>query len=116
MLSVRGIFANVGPHTLSVKLATTYCLKRCHRRLKYLIESGKLGEVTYYEGRLFLQMGEEVGRLYDPEMGGGALMDIGLYMIALASWVYGGGIPEVLQASAVLHENQIDTTGSINLK
>lgn len=85
-------------------------------RVKQMIESGQLGEITYYEGRLFLQMGEEVGRLYDPEMGGGALMDIGLYMIALASWVYGGGKPELLQASAVLHENKVDTTGSINLR
>lgn len=85
-------------------------------RLKELIESGELGEVLYFEGKIFLQMGEEVGRLYDPEMGGGALMDIGLYMIALSSWVYGGGKPELLQSSALLHKNGVDTTGSLNLK
>ena len=85
-------------------------------RLKELIESGELGEILYFEGKIFLQMGEEVGRLYDPEMGGGALMDIGLYMIALSSWVYGGGKPELLQSSALLHKNGVDTTGSLNLK
>lgn len=61
-------------------------------------------------------MGEEVGRLYDPGMGGGALMDIGLYMIALSTWVYGGAKPELLQASALKHKNGVDTTGSLNLK
>ena len=61
-------------------------------------------------------MGEETKRLYDPEMGGGALLDIGLYMIALGSWVFGGGKPAVLQPTALIHKQGIDTTGSVNLK
>ena len=81
-----------------------------------MIEGGELGDVLFFDGKIFLQMGEEVKRLYDPEMGGGALMDIGLYMLALGSWVYGGGKPELLQASALLHKNGVDTTGAINLR
>ena len=61
-------------------------------------------------------MGEETKRLYDPEMGGGALLDIGLYMIALGSWVFRGDKPAVLQPTALIHKHDIDTTGSINLK
>ena len=84
--------------------------------MKQLIEGGELGEVLYFDGKIFLQMGEEVGRLYDPEMGGGALLDIGLYMIALSTWVYGSSKPELLQASALLHKNGVDTSGSLNLR
>lgn len=115
--------ASFKKHILSWSMCLTHKMmshfpwpRRLAHRLKQLIESGQLGEVLYFEGKIFLHMGEEVGRLYDPEMGGGALMDIGLYMIALSSWVYGGGKPELLQASALLHKNGVDTTGSLNLR
>ena len=61
-------------------------------------------------------MGEEIERLYDPEAGGGALLDIGLYMLTLASWVYGCKKPSEVKASAVMHKNGIDVSGVISLK
>ena len=65
---------------------------------------------------LLQPMGEEVGRLYDPKAGGGALLDIGLYMLTLASWVYGCQKPSEVKASAVMHKNGIDVSGVISLK
>ena len=65
---------------------------------------------------LLQPMGEEVGRLYDPKAGGGALLDIGLYMLTLASWVYGCQKPGEVKASAVMHKNGVDVSGVISLK
>ena len=86
------------------------------RRIRQLIDAGALGEVLHFHGSICLPMGEEVGRLYDPEAGGGALLDIGLYMLTLASWVYGCQAPEEVKATSVMHENGIDVSGLVNLR
>ena len=90
------------------------CAPTC--RVRQLIDSGQLGEVLTFHGDFCLPMGEEVSRLYSPEQGGGALMDIGLYMITIASWVYDCRKPEVVQATAVMHKNGIDVSGLLNFR
>ena len=72
--------------------------------------------MLHFHGSICLPMGEEVGRLYNPEAGGGALLDIGLYMLTLASWVYGCRKPDEVKATSVMHKNGIDVSGLINLK
>ncbi len=61
-------------------------------------------------------MGEEITRLYKPEMGGGGLLDIGIYMLALASWVYGSPRPDHADVAIHKHPSGVDAMGIINLK
>ncbi|KAK9811631.1 hypothetical protein WJX72_007301 [[Myrmecia] bisecta] len=86
------------------------------QKIRELIQCGTIGEVGYFHADFLLQMGEEVKRLYTPEMGGGALLDIGMYPIAMGSWVFGQRRPDAVQAMAVMHPNRIDTTGVVNLR
>ncbi|KAK9807592.1 hypothetical protein WJX72_003590 [[Myrmecia] bisecta] len=86
------------------------------QKLKELIMSGAVGEVLYLHGEMFIQMGEEITRLYKPEMGGGALLDIGIYMLALASWVYGSARPDHVDIAIHKHPSGVDVSGIINLK
>lgn len=88
----------------------------CVCRVRQLVDSGALGEVLHFHGEICLPMGEEVGRLYNTESGGGALLDIGLYMLTLASWTYGCKKPEEVKAVAVKHKSGVDVTGGISLR
>ena len=47
-------------------------------RLRQLIAQGTIGEVQHFQGTFVAHIGEETPRLYDPDLGGGALLDIGV--------------------------------------
>ena len=47
------------------------------------------------------------GRLLNPELAGGALLDVGVYVIALASMVFGKP-PEAIRAAAHIGETGVD--------
>jgi predicted dehydrogenase len=54
------------------------------------IQSGRLGEITYFQGIFnFTGMAADNVRLV-PEWGGGALWDVGVYPMSLAQYVMGG--------------------------
>jgi predicted dehydrogenase len=48
------------------------------------------------------------GRLYNRELGGGALLDAGVYPVSLASLVFGGKKPEAVSSLMYLGETGID--------
>lgn len=76
-----------------------------YRRLVELLGDGSLGEPTFVEADFgFALPFDPDHRLYDLELGGGALLDLGVYPVQLASLVLGP--PE--RVSAVGH---IGTTG-----
>jgi predicted dehydrogenase len=61
------------------------------RRIRELISSGVLGDVrtvTADHGQSFLPP-DPTSRLYDPALGGGALLDLGIYPVSFASYVMG---------------------------
>ncbi|MDB6026604.1 MAG: oxidoreductase domain protein [Verrucomicrobiales bacterium] len=53
-------------------------------------------------------------RLFDPHLGGGALLDIGVYQVSLDSMVFGE--PTGISGTAVLGETTVDEQASITLK
>ena len=85
-------------------------------RLKELITSGTIGKVHHFHGEVIAQMGPDVERMYDINLGGGALLDIGIYPLSIASWVFGCQTPKVVSAMGTVHQTGVDSMGLVNLK
>jgi predicted dehydrogenase len=82
------------------------------QRIKQMVTDGKLGKpclvrsaFCYNMGEELLERGEEI-RLR-PEMGGGALLDIGCYSVSVARWLLGTE-PVHVKGEAVFHPAGVD--------
>jgi predicted dehydrogenase len=58
-------------------------------KLRQLLAKGTVGEVRMLEADFGFRAPKREGRLFDPALGGGALLDVGVYPIALASMLFG---------------------------
>jgi predicted dehydrogenase len=58
-------------------------------RLREMLAEGIIGEVRTLEADFGFRKERREGRLYDPALGGGALLDIGVYPVSLASMIFG---------------------------
>jgi predicted dehydrogenase len=80
-----------------------------------LIANKSIGEITSMKIDFGFQVPyNEDSRLFSPELGGGALLDIGLYPLFLALHLLGE--PKSLQASAVRTNKGVDISDSIVLQ
>jgi predicted dehydrogenase len=72
-----------------------------------LIASGALGTVSQASADFgFVATGDPESRLFNPALGGGALLDIGIYPLSLTSWLLGP--VESVQAQAELGPTGVD--------
>ena len=58
----------------------------------------------------------QVPRLHTIEMGGGGLLDIGVYVCSIASWAFGTQAPSGINGYGAISKNNVDMAGCINLK
>ena len=59
-------------------------------KLRELLAAGTIGEQRMLRGELaFRAPFDPSGRLFDPALGGGALLDLGIYPLALAAMIFG---------------------------
>lgn len=65
-------------------------------KLREILDEGAIGQVRLYKAAFHqhLDFGPD-HRLYNPALGGGTLLDLGIYPISLASFVFGGQPTEV---------------------
>jgi len=83
-------------------------------KVKQLIQDGTLGEIKLVEADFgFKNSG--VPRLTQPELGGGAILDIGVYPISLSSFIFGGGKPSKIVSIGFLGSTGVDEQVSILL-
>jgi predicted dehydrogenase len=76
-------------------------------RLRELLAAGAIGEVRMLQVDFgFRTSFNPQGRLFDPALGGGALLDVGIYPVSLASMVF--GTPERVTGMAHLGETGVD--------
>lgn len=76
-------------------------------RLKALLRQGVVGRIRAVTADMsFRAPHEEGSRFYNPELGGGSLLDLGIYPVYLALLLLGE--PETIQARALLTTGRVD--------
>ncbi|MEI6275677.1 MAG: Gfo/Idh/MocA family oxidoreductase [Prolixibacteraceae bacterium] len=87
-----------------------------YREARKIVESGLLGEIKHLHGWFGFNKSpyNPKGRLFNPDLGGGALLDIGLYPLFDALWFLGE--PSEVSAFADLTSDQIDQTLSATMQ
>ncbi|MEN2416413.1 Gfo/Idh/MocA family protein [Flavobacterium mesophilum] len=79
------------------------------------VKSGEIGDVKYINADFAFRGSEtENQRLFDKNLGGGALFDIGVYPLFLSYIVLGN--PKEITAKAIKHKNDIDLQTSMILQ
>lgn len=84
-------------------------------QIKEIVTKGVLGEITNItaDHGQFIPY-ERAPRLWEPELGGGALLDLGIYPLTLAHLILGS--PTSIHAEATLTEKKVDLNTSIILR
>lgn len=77
-------------------------------RMQEIIESGAIGEIKFIRADFgFLGDTDPLKRVYNKLLGGGSLLDIGIYPVYLALLLL--GVPERIQATALLSDTGVDS-------
>lgn len=83
------------------------------KMLKEILASGRIGEVIGLTANLgYSIMGKE--RIVRPELGGGALLDLGVYTLNFATTVFGDDVKKI-DSTVVKHDTGIDKNEFVNL-
>lgn len=82
-------------------------------KVKELIEEGKIGDVAYLNANFgfYALDRDESGRLLNPDLAGGSLLDIGIYSIFLAYLILGK--PENIEAVSLFHKTGVEIQTSM---
>lgn len=92
--------------------AFTYRFHPRSQRIKQMVAEGVIGKPCLMRSAFCFHIGEELLQSCEnirlkPEMGGGALLDVGCYTVSVARWLLGSE-PEQVQAQAVYHPGGVD--------
>lgn len=83
-------------------------------KLREILESGVLGKIQMFSADFgFRGPDDPSGRLMSPELGGGALMDVGIYPISFASMIL--GTPDRISSMAHLGNTGVDESSAFIL-
>lgn len=86
------------------------------RQARQWLDEGAIGEVRLVKADFGFNIGwQPESRLLDPNLGGGALLDAGIYPVSFASMVFGGR-PEKIMSSARIGETGVDEQFSLLLE
>lgn len=84
------------------------------KKLVQLLEEKIIGDVTFMTANLNFPMLQKE-RLVNPKLAGGALLDVGIYPLTIASIVMGDDIEDV-HVTAILTENGVDKIGQYTIQ
>jgi xylose dehydrogenase (NAD/NADP) len=79
------------------------------RQIKTLVDQGAIGVPKLIRASFCFRHPNLADTRFQPEMGGGALLDVGCYGVSLARWILGAE-PEMVQACAEYGESGVDLT------
>ena len=81
------------------------------KKIKSIVENGEIGEIKYLNADFSFKANPSIQRIYDKELGGGSILDIGIYPIFLAYLIL--GMPNKIIAKAHFFESGADSQVSI---
>jgi predicted dehydrogenase len=96
-----------GQDGLVVMEAFHYRYHPLARRMGEIVDSGELGELRHIEAWLCAPIPKKSDIRYQADLAGGAMMDMGSYVVHWARFL-GGGEPTVVSARAKLHSPDVD--------
>lgn len=79
------------------------------QRIKALVDEGGIGQPRLIRVAFSFIHTDKSDHRFQPQMGGGALMDVGCYGVSLARWVFGAE-PERVLASSLYGHTGVDLT------
>ena len=80
----------------------------CIVKLNELLEKGILGEIQHFKADFGIkQKLDPKGRSFNPDLGGGALLDLGIYPISFARMIYKQS-PSEIKSNAYIGETGVD--------
>jgi dihydrodiol dehydrogenase / D-xylose 1-dehydrogenase (NADP) len=77
-------------------------------RIRTLISKGKIGKVTSMQASFGFKADPTVPRLSQKDLGAGALLDVGVYVVSLASMIFGSKDPLQIRAIGELDDSGVD--------
>ncbi|EDM29430.1 Predicted dehydrogenase [Lentisphaera araneosa HTCC2155] len=82
-------------------------------KLQEIIKDGKIGDIRNAQAdfQFFLEF-DSNHRLFNPELGGGALLDLGVYPIVISQFVYGAQYPDKITSELIHGASDVDEQGS----
>ena len=85
--------------------------------LRRMISEGRVGEVRFLQATFSFRRPPDraTGRLTDPSLGGGAILDVGVYTISLATMLFGGQRPVKVYAQGHTLPTGVDDFAIITL-
>jgi predicted dehydrogenase len=83
-------------------------------RLRELLPEGVIGEVQTLTADFGFKAERREGRLFDPALGGGALLDVGVYTVSLAHMIF--GTPVQVSGAAELGTGGVDVQAAMVLQ
>ncbi len=83
-------------------------------RLRELLAAGAIGEPRLLSADFGFRAAHQTGRWFDPALGGGALLDVGVYPVSLASMIFGS--PAQVAGFADLGPTGVDEQAGIVLR
>lgn len=84
--------------------------------LRKQIKEGVIGDVKFVDVNFGFQRPSGPSRLSEPELGGGAVLDIGIYCTNFISMVYEGVKPDSIHASGWVTPAGVDECAAVTLK
>ena len=84
-------------------------------KVRELVKEGAIGEVRMVQADFGFRAGfNPESRLFNPDLGGGALLDVGIYCLSFASMLL--GTPEQVMGTASLGETGVDESSAMLLR
>ncbi|SNX60356.1 Predicted dehydrogenase [Nitrosomonas ureae] len=115
-IEARQMIACAGEKRLFLMEAMWSRFNPTYKRAMQWIKEGLIGEVRMLSADLgFRATWEPEHRLFNPELAGGSILDVGVYPIALASHLFGSR-PAEIQAAASLGATGVDEQAGIMLQ
>lgn len=87
-----------------------------NQKVKEIINQGALGDIRLLQADFgFSSEFDSKDRLYNKDLGGGALLDVGIYAISYSSFIF-GNYPKDIKSNVYIGKSGVDECVSINLE